>query len=725
MPRQTNKINLHEALYRKSYDHAVICTFTFDPSFFEEYCLEKFSALSNNGNISVLVDSGIYKKAILSPESLKPKKANLRYLLHPVSISRGVFHPKITLLASEKKGRLIIGSSNFTRPGLTSNAEMAGVFDFEIEREESFKFLFQAVFSYLEELSQKFPGKDLTFNLNEMSRRASWLIEKSDSTAADINFLHNLNQSFWDQIKEQVPAPVDNIYILSRYFDDQPDLLDCLADEFAPNKIKIFTQNGVTNMTPQWLDHSLVKGDQAEILLCRFTDNGHVQPLHAKAIVFETDDVCYLYFGSANFTSPALFKTIKYGNAETLLFLPEISSEDLQPQKLFDPENTAVPLKDKSNLKSSISDTAEFETKESFLIKLLEATVNGEKIDIKAAFNQTSDFDRLLATLTFSNQAYKEYEVFKEREQDFYIRLSEEDFRRLNSQSTVIQLRTEKDNIVIGESNHLLVVNLKDIKTDRPVRRERYIKEAQQSAEQFFAVLRDLLGSSDNEALLSFLNFCDIPFCGASRPAFFRPAKTMWDANGMRNLGERNLKIHTELHGASIAFYDKHFKKLQRHINNRDLTSAPNFLHIFLAMGGVLRSQVERIITGLAAKNTPLTREEWSSCRNHLDTYYDRFKQLMNCLWNEYLSPILREYEIEEIREQFSPDLEPIHDLCVEMLAYRERLESLRNTKLRLVNPSGQKIVPNYFNCLLDSNRWDRFANGVQKDLTNLEKAVA
>jgi len=53
---------------------------------------------------------------------------------------------------------------------------------------------------------------------------------------------------------------------------------------------------------------------------------------------------------------------------------------------------------------------------------------------------------------------------------------------RLNTQSTTIQLKAVKESITIAESSSLLVINLKDIKTDRPLRRERHIKEAQQNA---------------------------------------------------------------------------------------------------------------------------------------------------------------------------------------------------------------------------------------------------
>lgn len=61
--KQTS-LNLHDLLYHSSYNHAVICTYTFEPDFFEEYCLEKFNSLKTNGNITVIVDHETYVQAI-------------------------------------------------------------------------------------------------------------------------------------------------------------------------------------------------------------------------------------------------------------------------------------------------------------------------------------------------------------------------------------------------------------------------------------------------------------------------------------------------------------------------------------------------------------------------------------------------------------------------------------------------------------------------------------
>ena len=64
---KNSRLDLHEALSRRTFHNAVLCTFTFDPLFFENYCLERFNALIGNNNISVCTDRTTYQKIALAP----------------------------------------------------------------------------------------------------------------------------------------------------------------------------------------------------------------------------------------------------------------------------------------------------------------------------------------------------------------------------------------------------------------------------------------------------------------------------------------------------------------------------------------------------------------------------------------------------------------------------------------------------------------------------------
>ena len=169
------RLDLNQLLDSASFDHAVILTYTFDPIFFEEYCLANYESLSGCGSISVLLDSGIYNKIVTGPQNDRPKQANLRYLLHPVSVP-GVFHPKLILLTSATRGLLLVGSANFTRPGLTANAELVGSFDFKLKERETFRpLILKSAFDFIHTVGQRWPSRALISNLRQMHQDSPWL----------------------------------------------------------------------------------------------------------------------------------------------------------------------------------------------------------------------------------------------------------------------------------------------------------------------------------------------------------------------------------------------------------------------------------------------------------------------------------------------------------------------------------------------------------------------
>jgi hypothetical protein len=726
--KSTSRFDLHEALNDKSYDHAVICTFTFDAPFFEDYCLDRFNSLSHNGNITVILDRGVYDKTIRGADAHKPKTANIRYLLHPVTVP-GVFHPKLFLLVSKNKGRLIIGSANFTRPGITSNAELVSCYDYEAEKNESFKPLFRSAFAYLTEIGARWHGEMFVSNLQDMAREALWLdINNGQNTVAAMEgvvLLNNLEAPLWEQIVARISARVETIHLLSRYFDSTPRILDRLRENLTPGKIKIFTQNGITNLTPEWLKHASVKDGSTEIYLCHYADEEHAQPLHAKAIIIEAGKERFFAFGSANFTTAALLKTARTGNVETLLLLSGAHASGVRAEQLFDPDKTAVRLREEAALQSS---PGEEETVERARhdIRLFEATLNGDRLNVRADVPSIFEATTLEAILSSQNGFEKQLPIAHQHEQMYGAEVSQEIKKRLGESSTTIQIEAYEGDDKVGDSNAVLVTNLLSIENDRPLRRERHIKEAQQSAAQFFTVLSDLLQGDDDQALLTFLSYCNIPVGGISRAPVLRHIKPTWDGGaGMRSLGERNLKVYLDLHQATLDFFDRHFRRLERHVASRSPEGIANFMHIFLAMGGVLRAQMERITQGLESKNSPLTTTEWFDCRNGINVYFGRFKLMMDCLWKDYLSPMVRQNETGEIKEQFSPDLQPLQDLYTDMHSFRERIERLRTTKLVHRNQQGGIKTPNYFDCVLSIERWTRYAQDLKNTLYSIEKFVA
>ena len=181
MSANNSRLDLHAALDSDPFMQAVILTYTFEPAFFEKYCLVNLRALSTCQSVTICLDRVTYENALDAPAADRPRHVNVRYLLHPVDVP-GVFHPKMILLTSENRARLIIGSANFTRPGLTSNAELAAVYDFRKKDREEFGSLFQSAFQFLWKISEQWPSRNLRSNLQEIARQSEWIVDSLAGT---------------------------------------------------------------------------------------------------------------------------------------------------------------------------------------------------------------------------------------------------------------------------------------------------------------------------------------------------------------------------------------------------------------------------------------------------------------------------------------------------------------------------------------------------------------
>jgi hypothetical protein len=722
MPRTNKKsrLDLHDALSRRTYHNAVLCTYTFDPLFFEDYCLERFNALSGNNNISVCTDRRTYQKIALAPESQRPNHLNLRYLLSQIE-TKGRFHPKLFLFSTKTSGRLILGSANFTRAGLTSNAELADVFDFELDEQEGLLPVFQDAFAFVQTLAEGWPAESLASNVRELRRTTPWLGTPTDASKRSVRLLHNLEHSLWDQIAAIVPRPVQRIHVVSRFFDGSPALIDRVIRDFGPGHLFLYTQNGVTTMTADWLTHSCIQSGRAEVLLCSYEDEGHQQPLHAKAIIFESGQTRTLVYGSANFTSPALLTHGKAGNIETVVVVPDISAKTMDSRRFCDPSGSAYQLRSPDQLQSAPRD--EEEHLPPMPVRLIEAVLADDKLMMRARVPAETAIETMAARLHVQGSRGQVLPITRLSDEQYSATVPERIVPRLQELSALVSLEIARGHEQL--SNVVFVTNLLDIKTQSSVRRERNIREATQSASQFFSVLNDLLRAGDDAALLTFLNFCDIPLVNASRPPTLRNRPVWEGQDGMRHLGERNLQICKTLHEATLKFFERHLKKLKRHTETLALEGIANFLQIFLSMGSLLRMQIERVVIALETRLSIVPPQKWWECRDLWDVYFLKFRELTECLWDGYLKPLTSEYSRKDIEQEVGQDIEAIHELCDAMILYRERIEKVRSEKCVFRRePDGRKILLAYGQSVLAPATWQRYAGTVQQRQQHVDKAV-
>lgn len=703
---------------RFSFDHAVICTYTFDPAFFEEYCLEQFKALNNNGNITVFTDGAVYSELAESQSFERPKLANIRYLLHPISVP-GVFHPKIFLFANQKRGLLIIGSANFTKPGITSNAELIGYFEFLLEKDEEHLALFQDSFSFLQELTFRWPSKAAVSNLQAIARGAPWLLATEEKNSPGIHLLHNLRQPIWEQLTAGLDS-VKGMHVLSRYFDANPAILDRVRSTVDPKKLVIYTQNGITTMTIEWFEHQSVREGRTEIRLCRYWDEDYPQPLHAKAFALETKSFCRLAWGSANFTKPALLESSRSGNVETLLALDIPDEVGFRPSEMFDPSGNSIKLENAAGLKNTVPEVSW--SPEAFLVRLVEANYDFPSVNCLCNIPADLQYSRGVCVITlgdlkpvFLELRSKTPEVLR----GFVPKDYQKDFDEASASVRIELYDRDKS---IARSNVVFLVNLRDIKSGRSLRRERYVREAEQSAGQFLAVFGELLQSDDESALLNFFLYCDIPI-ESGRPPIFRGMRPPLDhLEGMRSLGARNLKVFNTLHKAAIHFIERHLRKLKRHSKGSSLSTAHQYMHIAIAVCSVITAQIQRAAVGVVAKRQRIDVNEWFECRNRLDEYLWAFAELLSPNVCPFIARLEMKFGRKRVFDEIGSDIEKLQNLSRSVFGSRDQLWEDSDKKAQKI---GERIILrrlsyNKYN-VFGEDKWGYF----KKEMNSLVEKMA
>ena len=143
----------------------IATTFAFDAPFFEEECLARFVGMETNPQEDPLrLPRGAGGSAVASylggPGRSTPRSAprSLRWHLLPVRVRRGgVFHPKLTVLAWERRMRVVIGSCNLTEAGYRRNYEHVSVLDFTPEGTTPKALLGEAI-DFVEQVRRLAPG---------------------------------------------------------------------------------------------------------------------------------------------------------------------------------------------------------------------------------------------------------------------------------------------------------------------------------------------------------------------------------------------------------------------------------------------------------------------------------------------------------------------------------------------------------------------------------------
>ncbi len=244
------KHNIFELIDKgtKIYHSAILTTFSFDPVFFEMYYMPQ---LRRRGirNVIVLVDAGQYDSIMSMNDDYAFSRKDYA-ILRVESTLNGVFHPKIAFLVGKDKVMSIIGSGNLTYSGIAHNDELWGAFCID-NSESSLAPLTKAIWIYLNNLITSCPiGETIKCQLEWIKQFSNTIQQLKDISEIEskhndnkLYFLHNdKTESIFSKINKLVKGKVQELAIISPFYDTDSKLIQILNNKFKPSIIKCVIQ---------------------------------------------------------------------------------------------------------------------------------------------------------------------------------------------------------------------------------------------------------------------------------------------------------------------------------------------------------------------------------------------------------------------------------------------------------------------------------------------------
>jgi hypothetical protein len=333
------------------FHSAFMTTYAFGTLAFEDI---PFPRLRGAGcrNIVVFADRTMVNNAFA--EFGPPTFAGTSYHLIKAKAPRA-FHPKITMLIGEKKGRLLIGSANLTALGLGGNKEQVASITYSEETPETAA-LFASVLGYLR---RYVPEDDQWFrvSLERALGGASWLQGYGNapvfnaSGAEEVNVLFDRpDLNVLEQIRLSVGNdPISELVVVSPYWDTQLEGLARLQAALGSPKthLLIDRENGFP---------SAALSKIADVSLFDISESAANRFLHAKLIIARGQAFDHVISGSINCTYPALMGPAAGGNAEAAVYKRTAPGTAIGLLGLSDYPQNALKLEEVSKLEMPLPD---------------------------------------------------------------------------------------------------------------------------------------------------------------------------------------------------------------------------------------------------------------------------------------------------------------------------------------------------------------------------------
>lgn len=596
---------VNDFLYKSgSFECAILCTYGLNLHFFENYLLKQ-NALYYCDNICVFTDYNIYNNFLAENYRHQPRWLNKKYLVTYLK-TRGIFHSKLFIVASENKVFVVIGSANLTRDGIASNLELASLFEFS-KNDLAHSNVLRKSIDYVERLAKLSKSTKSIEKVNLLKEICIPFIdsEKPEET----EFVHNLDIPFIDQIKDFIgDSQIHNIYIISPFFDENLSPLKKLVDLFPDSHVDIYIQQAKSNFPIHQIENLR---DSTDILIFNNTD----RYIHGKSIIFRSNDKNIMFCGSANFTKVALLSSSKVGNFEIGL-IGYINEERLA--NVLNPQGQkAERLDDKTDLK--VEKKSEIQSED--YGDLIEFIVEAERIENNIVLSVNNEINReYFVPLKFRLISFNGADVEIKIEEEFVISLDSKLRQKIENVDGV-QIIGHDKNQNIRRSNIAWVVNLEKRRTKENVR----FRKIFNNPFELSSILEEMLRSDNIEELRKFLISFDIPLDLILPPRHNVPKQRESKGNVEGDMPLHRYRLLFQ--GDSIIglyryFLEGMYKKLEKHKQNPQIDKFSNFMLIISTLFSFI-DFINNSIQEIYSNSDTITADDWSIVRDQYNLLFD------------------------------------------------------------------------------------------------------
>lgn len=305
-----NERNFFNEIPSGKFHSAVCTTFSINMYYWD---LQVVKALNAKGieNIGILVDDECLSEQLELFTYQIGNKRPKEYCIHGFK-AKGAFHPKIMMFVGQSSMLILVGSGNMTTCGHGKNIEVWNPIYVDSTDSPLYPFALE-VWRYVSILYESL-GKEAEWFIHSIIENCNLLeddaqvlggLEYSISTDYSIRFFPgNPQNNIAGQIGQWIgDDTIEEITIMSPFYDDQARLIGHFNDIFSPKQIRIITQDDFGNKP----DYKKLP-DNCEIYSwdkCNI-EGAKKRSFHSKCLFFQGKRYSYLFCGSANASVAAM-----------------------------------------------------------------------------------------------------------------------------------------------------------------------------------------------------------------------------------------------------------------------------------------------------------------------------------------------------------------------------------------------------------------------------------